>query len=108
MIRMFGERCSSQASVTRRVVAPNEAAAASSSGDCRGRKPPSGKKGNIGNPLFRQRVDEWVVLAMGKIVMVLHAHDLGDRLRLDELPLRDIAETNMADQALGLEVGQGS
>jgi hypothetical protein len=39
--------------------------------------------------------------------MVLHAHDLGNRLCLDELPLRDIAETDMADQALGLELGQG-
>jgi hypothetical protein len=37
MIRMLGERCSSQASATWRVVAPNEAAAASRRGDCRGR-----------------------------------------------------------------------
>ena len=43
--RMFGERCRSQASASCMVVIPSEEAAVSSSDDCSGVKPPSGKNG---------------------------------------------------------------
>ena len=45
MSRMFGLRCSSQASATDIAVAPSRSATAVSASDCSGVKPPRGKKG---------------------------------------------------------------
>ena len=38
--------------------------------------------------------------------MVLHAHDLGDTARLFELAGGHVAQVELADQALPLELGQ--
>ena len=45
---------------------------------------------------------------MSHVVEVLHAHDLGDRLRLGQLGSSDVAQADVADQTLALEVGQYS
>ena len=43
---------------------------------------------------------------MGEVVVVLHADDLGDAARLGDLRRGDVAQADMADQALSLELGQ--
>ncbi len=45
-------------------------------------------------------------MALSQIVVVLHADYVGDRLRLAYLGCRDVAQADVADQPLALEVGQ--
>src|SRR5215813_835787 len=45
-------------------------------------------------------------MALGQIVVVLYAHDVGNRLRLGQLSGRDVAQADVADQPLAPEVGQ--
>ena len=64
------------------------------------------EKGNIGDTTARQFVDQSIVIAMGEIVVVLHADDLGNTARLFDLNGCHIAQPELADQALPLEFGQ--
>ena len=51
-------------------------------------------------------VDQLVVVAVGEIVQVLHAHDRGDRPRLGDLLRRRVADSQVPDQALLPEFGE--
>ena len=70
------------------------------------REPAEREERHVGDALPGQVVDERVVLAVGQVVEVLDAHDLGDRLRLGHLGGRDVAQADVADQPLTLQVGQ--
>ena len=61
---------------------------------------------HIGDALGCEVVDEGVIAALGDVVEILHADDLGDRLRLCQLRGSDVAEAEMANQALMLEFGK--
>src|SRR6478672_3738878 len=65
------------------------------------------EEGHIGDAAARQFIDQRVVAAMHEVVMVLHADDLGDAARLFELARGHIAQPELSDQALPLELGQG-
>jgi hypothetical protein len=54
-------------------------------------------------PSSASRVDQLVVLAVGEVVHVLHAHDRRDRLCLGDLFRRRVADSEVPDQALLLE-----
>src|SRR5438270_6336365 len=62
------------------------------------------EEGHVGNALLREVVEEGVICAMGDVVEVLHADDLGDGLRLRELLGSDVAETEMTNEALTFEI----
>ena len=71
------------------------------------RESPKREEGHIGDAAARQFIDQRVVLAMHEVVMVLHADDLGDAVRLFELARGHVAQAELSDQALPLELGQG-
>jgi hypothetical protein len=56
--------------------------------------------------LFCESVYERIVSAMCQIVEVLDAHDLCDPLTFLQLPGRDIAEADVTNQALTLQLGE--
>jgi hypothetical protein len=64
------------------------------------------EEGDIGDAALCQRVDHRVIAAVDDIVMILDADDRRDPLRLLELREGDVAEAEMAYQALPLELGQ--
>jgi hypothetical protein len=101
--RMFGDRCSSQASATDIGAALSRAATPESAPDWSGVKPPSGKNGTYGIP---PPVDEVVVVAVSEVVHILHAHDRGDALRLSDLVRGGVADPEVADQTLLPESGE--
>jgi hypothetical protein len=70
------------------------------------RKPAEREEGHVCDALPGQVVDQGVVLALDHVVVVLHAHNVGDRLRLCYLGGRDVAQTDVADQPLAPEVSQ--
>ena len=70
------------------------------------REPAEREERHVRDALPGQVVDQGVVVAVGQVVVVLHAHDVGDRLRLGHLGGRDVAQADVADQPLALEVGQ--
>ena len=57
-------------------------------------------------PSLREIVDQRIVGAVGKVVEVLHADDFGDAAPLRDLGGRDVAQADVADQALPLELGE--
>jgi len=63
-------------------------------------------EGQVHFGIERRVVDQGVVVALGQVVVVLHAHDPGKGLGLGHLGGGDVAQAEMADQALALEVGQ--
>ena len=74
--------------------------------DCSGVNPPSGKKGTYAMPCRAKSSIRASSLAIDHVVVVLHAHNVGDRLRLCYLGGRDVAQTDVADQPLAPEVSQ--
>ena len=58
------------------------------------------KERHIGDAVAGQIVDQGVVGAMRQIVMVLHADDLADPAPFRDLRRRDIAQPDVAHQAL--------
>ena len=64
------------------------------------------EKGHVGNPLFSEYIDHRVIGSVHEIVMVLHANDRCNALRLDDLGSGDIAETEMPDQSPLLKFSQ--
>ena len=70
------------------------------------RKPSEREKWDVGYFLLSKVIDEAVVYAMGHVVQVLHADNRSYRPGLGELLRADIAETQMTNQALTLELGQ--
>ena len=78
------------------------AAAASSADDCRGVKPPERKERHIGYASTCKIIDKAVVMAVRHVVQVLHADDLRNRLSLRQLIRTDVAQTEVANQALRL------
>ena len=69
-------------------------------------KPPRGKNGHVSDAHVLKLVDQGVVSPMDDVIEVLHANDLGDAARLSDLSGRDVAQAEMADQALSLELGE--
>ena len=57
-------------------------------------------------PWDARLVDEGVIVAVGDVVEILHADDVGNLLRLCQLAGSDVAEAEMANQALLLEFGE--
>ena len=104
--RMLGARWSSQLRATCIGVAPSRAATSERVEDCR-REAAKREEGHIGDAAARQFVYQRVVVAMHEIVMVLHADDLGDAVRLFELGRGHVAQAELSDQALTLKLGQG-
>ncbi|EGD08791.1 hypothetical protein XVE_2912 [Xanthomonas vesicatoria ATCC 35937] len=70
------------------------------------RKATQWEKWNIGDALLRKRIDQGVIVAFDQVVVVLHTDNLGQRLRLGDLPCGDVAQTDVAHQALALELDQ--
>ncbi len=70
------------------------------------REPAEREERHVRDALPGQVVDQGVVVAVGQVVVVLHAHDIGDRLRLGHLGGRDVAQADVADQPLAPEVRQ--
>jgi len=64
------------------------------------------KERNITDALPRKFIDQRIIIAMDQIVVVLHAHYFGDPLGLRHLRRGDIAEAQMPDQSLSLQIGQ--
>ena len=64
------------------------------------REPAEREERHVRDALPGQVIDQGVVVAVGQVVVVLHADDLGDRLRLGDLGGRDVAEADVADQSL--------
>ena len=62
--------------------------------------------GDVGDSLPGERVDEGVVRAVGNVVGVLDADDLGHGLGFGELLSVDRGEANVADEALLLELDE--
>ena len=58
--------------------------------------------------LLGARIDERVVLTVRDVVQVLDAHDGRHRLRLGEVPLGHVAEPEVADLALLLQLDEHS
>ena len=102
--RMFGERCSSQASATAIGVASRRIATDFRTSDCSGVKPPRGKYGTYAIPWAASELDYVVVVPVGNIVKVLHADDWSDGLRLVDLLLRYRAQAEMSDQPFPLQL----
>src|SRR5271165_3055830 len=59
---------------------------------------------HISNALTRKVVDKAVVRPVRNVVEVLHADDLGNRLPLRQLSGTDVAQTQMANQSLTLQL----
>src|SRR5579872_470383 len=64
------------------------------------------EKRNIRYPLRGQVIDESIVVPLGHVVEILHADNLGYGLRFSELLGRNVAQTDMPDQSLTLEVDE--
>jgi hypothetical protein len=56
-------------------------------------------KRHIGDTCVRQFIDQRVVITMHEIIIVLHADDLGDAVRLFELGRSHVAQSELFDQA---------
>ncbi len=76
-------------------------------GDLQRLESPEREEGDVGDILPRRFVEQRFIRAMGQVVVVLDADDFGDRLGLDPLPVRDVAQADVADEALALEFGEG-
>ena len=74
--------------------------------DCKGVKPPRGKKRHVGDLLPCQILDESVVDAMCDVIEVLDADDLRDGLGLSKLRGADIAQAEMTNESLALQLGE--
>ena len=70
-------------------------------------EPAEREERHIGDAVAGQIVDQGVVAAMREIVVVLNADDRGDPASFRDLRGRDVAEPDVADEALPLELGQG-
>ena len=103
---MLGARCNSQASATCIGVAPSSVATWSERRGLQRREAAEREEGHIGDAAARQFVDQSVVVAMDEVVVVLHADDLGDAARLLELAGGHVAQSEVSDQALPLELGE--
>src|SRR5258707_196799 len=64
------------------------------------------KERYIRHALRCEFVHKSVIVSLGDIEKVLHADDIRDLLRLSQLPGCDIAQTEMTDQSLTLELGE--
>ncbi len=61
---------------------------------------------HIGDALLAECVDQAIVVAVHQVVVVLHADYRRDALRLGNLPGGDVADAEMANQTLLLQLGQ--
>ena len=68
------------------------------------REASQGEEWNVGDALPGERIDEGIILAIGYIVEILDADDLGDFLSLRELLGSDVAEADVTNQTLALHV----
>src|SRR6267154_4213123 len=71
-----------------------------------GSEPAKRKERHISNALLREIIDELVIAPVSQIVEVLDADYFGDRLSLSQLLRSDVAEAEMTDQSLLLELGK--
>lgn len=82
-------------------------------GDCgersglQGAEPAEGEERHVGDPFVGQSVDQFVVVAVGEVVHVLHADDRGDGLGLENLLVGGVADAEVPDEALLLHLGEG-
>ncbi len=63
-----------------------------------------GEERHVSDALPAQVSDKLFVVAMGQVVVVLHADHLGNALGLLDLRGRDVAQAQVADQALALRL----
>src|SRR5579862_8543029 len=103
---MLGERCRSQASASCIGLLPIDAAAASSSDDCRGSESSQREERHIGDALLREMIDDAVIVSLRHVVEILHANDLRNLLALSQLPGTDVAKAEMTNEPLLLELRQ--
>src|SRR5579862_8802216 len=61
---------------------------------------------DISDALLRESIYEGIVIAMCQIVEVLHANNLGNSLTFLQLPGSDVAEADMTNQPLMLQLGE--
>src|SRR5579872_4157356 len=66
-----------------------------------------GEEWHIGDAVVRELIDQRIVRAMREVVMILYADDLADPSSFRDLRGRDVAQSNMADEAFALQLGQG-
>ena len=64
------------------------------------------EKGNVRYALLRECIDEGVVSPLCHVVVVLDANDLRNFLCFLELPRSDVAEADVANQSLALQLSQ--
>ena len=106
MSRIFGERCSSQASATWCGEAPSRAATSLQLAGLQRGETAERVERDKGDAQLRAAVEQRIVAAVSQVVPVLHADDPADGLRLGHLIGRHVAETQVPDQALALQPGQ--
>ena len=61
---------------------------------------------HIGDALGRKFLDQGIIVAMGQIVVVLHAYDFGNPAPFRELDGCHVAQAEMTDQAFLLQFGE--
>ena len=106
MSSIVGERCSSQASAVCCGVAPDVLRDARERVRLERREPTEREERRVRDPLGGAVVDEVVVGAVHQVVEVLHAHHRRDRPGLGELGGGDVADPEVADEALLLQLRQ--
>jgi hypothetical protein len=87
-------------------VAPRRCATRDRVEDCCGLKSPERELRHVGDTLSSELVDQGVIGPMGEVVVVLDAGDLADLAPLRDLRPRDVAEADVPDQALLLQLRQ--
>src|SRR5262245_22785572 len=65
-----------------------------------------GEERNVSDALPCESIDESIVSALCHVVEVLDANDLSDFLSFLELPGSDVAQTDVANQSLALQIGE--
>ncbi len=66
-----------------------------------------GEEGDVGDAAFCEVVDEGVVASVGEVVEILHADNFGDFGGFGELVGGDVADSDVADEALFFELDEG-
>src|SRR5690349_17621782 len=69
-------------------------------------EPSQREKRNISDPLRGEVVDGRIIIPLCHVVEVLHADDLHDRPRLSHLLRCYVAETDMTNESLSLQLSQ--
>ena len=79
---------------------------ASRAADCNGIESAQREERNISDALRGEIIDEGVIVPACHVIKILDANCLGHGLRLSELFGSNVAQTDVADEPLTLELGE--